>query len=114
VADGRDMGSRVFPQAEVKLYLDASPEERAQRRYKQLKDKGVDANLRDLAIELHERDARDRGRAQDPLVVPDGAHLIDTTALSIAEVVDRASAIVGACAPALMPSPSHAPTGSDP
>ncbi len=114
VADGRDMGSRVFPQAQVKIYLDASPEERARRRYKQLKDKGVDANLRGLAVELRERDARDRGRTQDPLVVPDGAHQVDTTELSIAGVVDRVMAIVDASAPALLSSPAHDRAGPNP
>jgi cytidylate kinase len=86
VADGRDMGSKVFPDAAVKIYLDASPEERANRRYKQLKDKGLDANLRDLVRELRERDARDRARTHSPLTVPDGAAVIDSTDRSIDEV----------------------------
>lgn len=86
VADGRDMGSRVFPDALLKLYLDASPEERARRRYKQLKDKGMDANLVGLVEELRVRDERDRGRAESPLQVPSGALVVDSTRLSIEQV----------------------------
>lgn len=86
VADGRDMGSKVFPSAVLKVYLDASPEERAKRRYKQLKDKGLDANLRDLVQELRERDERDRERSESPLEVPRGGIIVDSTALSIEQV----------------------------
>ncbi|MEA3639123.1 MAG: (d)CMP kinase [Lamprobacter sp.] len=89
VADGRDMGSRVFPDALLKIYLDASPEERAQRRYKQLKDKGMDANLRDLVQALRVRDERDRERAESPLLVPCAAIIVDSTSLSIDEVFDQ-------------------------
>jgi CMP/dCMP kinase len=113
VADGRDMGSRVFPDAQVKIYLDASPEERVRRRYKQLKNKGVDANLQSLAVELQDRDARDRGRAQDPLIVPDGAFQVDTTELSIDDVLDQVLAIVDDVAPALLSPPAAGPIGSD-
>ncbi|KAA6187026.1 (d)CMP kinase [Thiohalocapsa marina] len=87
IADGRDMGSTVFPDATLKIYLDASPEERARRRYKQLKEKGMDANLPALTRELRERDALDRNREQSPLTIADGAVVIDTTALSIDDVV---------------------------
>jgi cytidylate kinase len=87
IADGRDMGSKVFPDALLKLYLDASPEERANRRYKQLKDKGMDANLLDLVRELRERDALDSSREHSPLTVPEGAVVIDSTSLSIADVL---------------------------
>ncbi len=86
VADGRDMGARVFPDARLKLYLDASPEERARRRYKQLKDKGMDANLPDLVQALRTRDERDRERVESPLQVPPGAVIVDSTALSIEQV----------------------------
>lgn len=89
IADGRDMGSKVFPDAVLKIYLDASPEERAKRRYKQLKDKGMDANLRDLVRELRERDALDGSRTHSPLTVADDAVVIDSTALSIADVLVR-------------------------
>ncbi|MGB5834497.1 MAG: (d)CMP kinase [Thiohalocapsa sp.] len=89
IADGRDMGSKVFPDAILKIYLNASPEERANRRYKQLKDKGMDANLRDLVKELRERDALDSSRAHSPLIIAEGAVVIDSTALSISDVLVR-------------------------
>ncbi|WPL11786.1 Cytidylate kinase [Thiorhodovibrio litoralis] len=83
VADGRDMGTVVFASAPVKFYLDASAEERANRRYKQLNDKGADANLADLIEELRERDERDRQRASSPLVAASDAIVIDSTTMSI-------------------------------
>ncbi|MET0103957.1 MAG: (d)CMP kinase [Sedimenticola sp.] len=88
VADGRDMGSVVFPGAEVKIFLDASAEERAERRYKQLKEKGLDANLADLVAEIRERDDRDRNRSVAPLMAPEGSLEVDSTALSIDEVLE--------------------------
>ena len=87
VADGRDMGSVVFPRAELKIFLDASAEERAQRRYKQLKEKGMNANLAALLEEIQVRDARDRNRSVAPLVPADGAILVDSTTQGIDEVV---------------------------
>ncbi|MCG8429539.1 MAG: (d)CMP kinase [Chromatiales bacterium] len=87
IADGRDMGSVVFPQAEVKIFLDASAEERAQRRYKQLKEKGLDVSLAGLVAEIEERDQRDRNRSVAPLKAPDGALVVDSTGLSIEEVL---------------------------
>lgn len=87
VADGRDMGTVVFPHANPKFYLTASVEERAQRRYKQLLDKGIDAILRDLLQDLAERDARDSERSISPLKPADDAIVIDTTHLSEAEVL---------------------------
>jgi len=89
VADGRDMGSVVFPQAEVKIFLTAASEERAQRRYKQLKEKGFDVNLRSLISEIEERDLRDRSRAVAPLKAPAAALEVDSTGLSIDEVFAR-------------------------
>ena len=86
VADGRDMGSVVFPQAEVKIFLTAASEERARRRYKQLKEKGFDVNLRSLISEIEERDLRDRSRAVAPLKAPAAALEVDSTGLSIDEV----------------------------
>ena len=86
VADGRDMGTVVFPQAELKIYLTASAEERAQRRYKQLKDKGIDANLSSLVEELRLRDDRDMNRKTAPLKPASDAIIIDTTTLDIAQV----------------------------
>lgn len=87
VADGRDMGTVVFPEAALKIFLEASAQERAQRRYKQLKNKGLSVSLRGLLAQIEERDARDRGRAVAPLKPADDAIVIDSTALSIDAVV---------------------------
>ena len=89
VADGRDMGTVVFPQAKVKVFLTASATERAERRYKQLKAKGISANLADLQTEIAERDERDSKRAVSPLVPAADAVVMDTSAMSIAEVTDK-------------------------
>lgn len=89
VADGRDMGTVVFPDAELKIFLEASPEERALRRYKQLKERGVNVNLSDLIQTLHERDRRDQERVVAPLKPAQDAHLIDTNRLTIEEVVQK-------------------------
>jgi CMP/dCMP kinase len=94
VADGRDMGTVVFPDAELKVFLTASPEIRAERRYKQLIEKGIDANLRALSRDLRDRDERDAKRAVAPLVPAPDSQVLDSSALSIDEVVDR---IVGWC-----------------
>lgn len=99
VADGRDMGSQVFPDAGLKVFLTATPEERARRRYKQLIDKGMSANMRDLVRDIAERDQRDRERSVAPLRPADGAHVIDTTALSIENVVDAVLRLYRASAP---------------
>jgi cytidylate kinase len=90
VADGRDMGTTVFAQAAVKLFLTASAEVRAQRRYKQLKEKGLSANLRGLIEEISLRDERDRTRSASPLRPADDAVTIDTSNKSIAEVFAEA------------------------
>jgi cytidylate kinase len=89
VADGRDMGSVVFPDAVLKVFLTASPEVRAERRYKQLKEKGISANLRALSRDLQERDARDTTRAVAPLIAASDSQVLDSTALSIEAVVER-------------------------
>jgi CMP/dCMP kinase len=89
VADGRDMGTVVFPQADLKIFLTASPEERAQRRYKQLKDKGSGVSLAALSREITERDLRDSTRAVAPLKPAPDARVIDSTGLSIEAVVAR-------------------------
>jgi len=86
VADGRDMGTVVFTDAQIKIYLTASAQERAKRRYKQLKNKGVDANIRALEKEIGARDARDSNRKVSPLVPANDAIVIDTSDLSINEV----------------------------
>ncbi|MBB1125607.1 (d)CMP kinase [Thiospirillum jenense] len=100
VADGRDMGSTVFPTALVKLYLDASAEERAQRRYKQLRDKGLDANLANLVEALRVRDAHDRERLHSPLTIPADAVVFDTTTASIAEVFAQVMVVIRRTLPA--------------
>jgi cytidylate kinase len=89
VADGRDMGTVVFPGARLKIYLTASAQERALRRYKQLKDKGSSVSLSALSREITERDARDSTRAVAPLIPAPDAEVIDSTGLSIEEVVSR-------------------------
>lgn len=89
VADGRDMGTTVFPDALLKVFLTATPEARAERRYKQLKDKGFDVNLPRLLDEIRERDARDAGRSASPLRPAEDAYSLDTTSLGIAQVVER-------------------------
>ncbi len=89
VADGRDMGTVVFQDAELKIYLDASAEIRAERRYNQLKNKGLDVNFRALLANLEERDARDKARAVSPLVPAEDALIIDSTNLSIEEVLEK-------------------------
>ena len=89
VADGRDMGTVVFPDAPLKIFLEASAEERAQRRYKQLKNKGLSVSLRGLLEQIQERDARDRGRAVAPLQAAEDAIVIDSTQLSIDAVLDQ-------------------------
>ena len=90
IADGRDMGTVVFPDAQVKLFLDASAEERAKRRYNQLQNKGISGNFAQILAEIKERDLRDRNRAVAPLKPADDAFLLDSTTLSINEVICQA------------------------
>ena len=87
VADGRDMGTVVFPQARLKVFLTASVSARAERRYKQLIEKGFPAKLADLLQDLMDRDARDANRAVSPLKPAEGAYLLDTSALTIEQAV---------------------------
>ena len=94
VADGRDMGTVVFPHSKAKIFLDASAEARADRRYKQLKNKGLNVNLRDLLEQIQERDARDRGRAVAPLKPAADALIIDSTRMTIEEVLETIMAEV--------------------
>ncbi len=89
VADGRDMGTVVFPEATLRIFLTASAETRAQRRHKQLMEKGTDANIATLLQDIRERDMRDSNRSVAPLQLSAGMHLLDTTALDIAQAVDR-------------------------
>lgn len=94
VADGRDMGSMVFPEAELKIFLTADAEERAKRRYKQLIGKGLSANLPQLVTELKARDERDTKRSASPLRAADDAVIIDTTHIGIEQVVDQVMNLV--------------------
>ena len=96
VADGRDMGTVIFPDAAHKVFLTASADERAERRYKQLKDKGVSVTIDGLLREILARDARDAQRTVAPLRPADDAILIDTTGLGIDAVVERVLALVPA------------------
>ncbi|AIA76283.1 cytidylate kinase [Halomonas campaniensis] len=89
VADGRDMGTVVFPHAPLKIFLTASAQERARRRHLQLQEAGVDASLSSLLKEIQARDARDTQRSVAPLKPADDAITLDTTCLSIPEVVDQ-------------------------
>ena len=91
VTDGRDMGTTVFPDALLKVFLTASAEIRAQRRYKQLKEKGFDANLEQILGEIRHRDARDTGRSVSPLKPADDAWILDSSTLSTTEVVEAVS-----------------------
>lgn len=90
IADGRDMGTVVFPDAPVKIFLDASAEERAQRRMLQLQEKGFNVNFERLLAEIKERDTRDRNRPVAPLVPAPEALILDSTSMSIDEVIQRA------------------------
>lgn len=89
VADGRDMGTVVFPDAGCKVFLTATPEVRAERRHKQLKEQGISVSLARLFSDIAERDARDASRTVSPLKAADDAVVLDTTGLSIEEVVEK-------------------------
>jgi len=89
VADGRDMGTVIFPGAQLKVFLTASVAARAQRRYKQLIDKGFSANMDDLLADLQARDDRDTQRLIAPLVPAEGAHVLDTSGMTVAEAVEQ-------------------------
>jgi cytidylate kinase len=93
VADGRDMGTVVFPGALLKIYLTASAEERARRRHKQLKEKGLTVNIADLSQEIRERDLRDSSRPVAPLRPAEDAVILDSTELGIEQVVDQVLAL---------------------
>jgi cytidylate kinase len=94
IMEGRDIGTKVFPHAEVKVFLDAHPEVRQQRRVLQRAEKGVQVEPQRIAAELQERDLRDRTRAASPLVPADDAVIIDSSQLSIDQVVDKVEALV--------------------
>ncbi|CAA2930947.1 (d)CMP kinase [Arsenophonus endosymbiont of Bemisia tabaci] len=94
IADGRDMGTVVFPDAPVKIFLDATPEERARRRMQQLQEKGFDVKLSDLLTNIKERDYRDRNRLIAPLVPAKDALILDSTKLSIEGGIEQVLAYV--------------------
>lgn len=94
VADGRDMGTVIFPDAPYKVFLTASAAERAKRRYKQLKEKGLSVTLTSLQSEIEARDARDASRAVAPLKPADDAVLVDSTGMGIEEVVAKVLSVV--------------------
>lgn len=97
VADGRDMGSVVFPAAKVKVFLTASCEERAKRRYKQLKEQGIDVSFTKILDSLAQRDRRDSERGVAPMVPAADAVVLDTTGLSIMQVVHRVGGLCKGC-----------------
>ena len=96
VADGRDMGTVIFPDASFKVFLTASAEERAKRRYKQLKEKGLNVTLSSLLREIEARDERDANRKVAPLKPASGALIVDTTGMPVADVVRKVLAVVRA------------------
>ena len=89
VADGRDMGTVIFPHAKLKVFLTASTEARAQRRYKQLIDKGISANMEELLSDLKARDDRDTHRAIAPLTPAEGAHILDTSNMTAEQAIEE-------------------------
>jgi cytidylate kinase len=89
VADGRDMGSTVFPDAKYKVFLTADAQTRGKRRYKQLIEKGINANLRTVIEDIEQRDERDKTRSASPLIIPDDALVVDSSNLEINDVVNR-------------------------
>lgn len=89
VAEGRDMGSNVFPDAPLKFYLTADSKIRAERRYKQLQEKNISADLQQLEKEIQERDLQDTQRTLNPLSIPNGAIIIDTSSLSLEEILTQ-------------------------
>ena len=101
IADGRDMGTVIFPEAKLKLFLDADPKIRAKRRFNQLQAMGVSANLDDLFLEISQRDIRDRQRPISPLVPAEDAIIIDTSNLSIEQVVSQSMALVKQAFPSI-------------
>ena len=94
VLDGRDIGTVVCPDADVKLYVSASPDERARRRTEEIRGRGGDAEYSDVLADLQRRDERDLNRSESPLRVADGAHVLDTTELGIEAAFDAAREII--------------------
>ncbi|HEX7947024.1 MAG TPA: (d)CMP kinase [Phenylobacterium sp.] len=96
ILDGRDIGTVICPEAPAKLYVTASPEVRAERRWKQLKGQGEDVSYEDVLADIHKRDARDGGRDAAPMVAAPDAELLDTTEMTIEQAADAARRIVEA------------------
>ena len=94
VTDGRDAGTYIFPEADLKIYLTASPEERARRRYEELIKKGFNVSFEEILKEVIERDERDKNREFAPLVIPEGAVVIDTTDKTIEDVLSEVSQLI--------------------
>jgi cytidylate kinase len=94
VTEGRDQGSVVFPDADVRIYLDARPDVRARRRVEQLRNKGIETTEAEVLAQILERDSRDSSRRDGPLVCPRGADVVDTSTIDIDEVIDRLEDIV--------------------
>jgi len=94
VIDGRDAGSYIFPDAPLKIYLTAAPEERARRRFKELKKKGFNVSYQEILKEIIERDEKDRNRSFAPLTVPEGAVVIDTTGKSLEQVLSEVEKLI--------------------
>ncbi|SMO32408.1 cytidylate kinase [Balnearium lithotrophicum] len=94
VIDGRDAGTYIFPEADLKIYLTAFPEERARRRYKELKEKGFNVTFEEVLKEVIERDKKDESREFAPLKVPEGAVIVDTTGKSLEEVLKTISNLI--------------------
>jgi len=94
VADGRDMGTVVFPDAEFKVFLTASAVKRAERRYKQLKEKGIDAKLKQITKEIEERDRRDMARKASPLIKADDAFYLDSSEMTIEAVIEEVLSLI--------------------
>jgi len=94
VAEGRDMTTVVFPDADLKIYLDASVEERSKRRHKQLILKGINVNIANLETEINLRDKQDKERVHSPLIIDDEAHIINNDGLSVEETINKILALI--------------------
>ena len=94
IADGRDMGSVVFPDAELKIFLDASAKVRAERRYLELQNRGQEVNMRDLIADIEQRDLKDKTRTLSPLIPADDSIIIDSSVMSLEEVLSFTKKLV--------------------
>ena len=94
VAEGRDTGTAVFPDADIKFYLDATPEERARRRHSESVSKGNDIPIGQVLLDLERRDKRDSTRTASPLIIPENSFVVDTTHLNFEEVVEKILSII--------------------